>query len=368
MRDRLAALGRRWSQPQGRLRRLLSEQLEPGPAAAAVGLGIALGIIPIYGFQAIAALALATLFGLNRPLTLSATFINNPLLQPLLVVGSLQLGHLVTRGAWVSLSPSVLLAQPIREQVLALLVGSLILSVTVGGAAAAAVYVFLARRGGDPREREWRRYVNARYRAAGWYARGFVRWKTRLDRIYSLLLAEDLGEGPAVDLGCGHGATLALLSFRDPGRALWGCDLDARRIEAATRALAGLDARLSASDVRTFPLPAAGLILIIDVLQYLDPADQAALLRRCAGTLAPGGRLVFRLPDSGPGPRTRATHWLDRLLLGLAGSGARLAYQPPETYVQILVEAGMEVDVRRYRNRLPLVHSLFCARKTAGRG
>ena len=91
VRARLAAFRRRWSQPQEQLRRLLSEQLEPGPAAAAVWLGIALGIIPIYGFQAIAALALATLFGLNRPLTLAATFINNPLLQPLLVVGSLQL-------------------------------------------------------------------------------------------------------------------------------------------------------------------------------------------------------------------------------------------------------------------------------------
>ena len=157
-------------------------------------------------------------------------------------------------------------------------------------------------------------------------------------------------------------------AFRDPRRALWGCDLDARRIEAATRALAGLDARLSAGDARTFPLPAAGLILIIDVLQYLDPADQAALLRRCAGTLAPGGRLLFRLPASGPGLHTRATYWLDRLLLGLAGSSVRAAYQPPETYAQILVEAGMEVDVRRYRNRLPLAHALFCARKTAGRG
>ena len=91
---------------------MLTEQLEPGPAAAAVWLGIALGIIPIYGLQAVVALALATLLGLNRPLTLAATFINNPLLQPLLVVGSLQLGHLATHGSWVSLSPAALLALP----------------------------------------------------------------------------------------------------------------------------------------------------------------------------------------------------------------------------------------------------------------
>lgn len=349
------------------LRRLLTEQLEPGPAAAAVWLGIALGIIPIYGLQSIVALGLATLFGLSRPLTFAATFINNPLLQPILVVGSLQLGHLATRGSWVSISPAALLASPIGEHLLALVVGSLILSVILGGAAALAVYVFLARRCADPREREWRSWVNRRFRAAGWYARGFVRWKTRLDRIFALLLAEDLGEGPAVDLGCGHGATLALLAFRDPRRALSGCDLDASRIEAASQALSGLDVHLSTSDVRTFPLPAAGLILIVDVLQYLDRADQAALLRRCASALVPGGRLVFRLPDTRRGPLAWATRLLDRLLLAVGGGSTRPAYQSPEVYVGLLAEAGMSVDVRRYRNWLPLAHAVFYAHKGATR-
>ncbi len=239
-----------------RLRRLLSEDLEPGRAAAAVWLGIALGIIPIYGLQAVVALGLATLLGLNRPLTLAATFINNPVLQPLLVVGSLQLGHLVTRGSWVSLSPSALLDRPLGEHLLALFVGSFVLSVIVGGAAALFVFLLLSWRAVDPREREFRRWVNSRFSATGWYARGFVRWKTRLDRVFGLLLAEDLGEGPAVDLGCGHGAALALVAFRDPDRPLVGCDLDAGRVEAASRALAGLDARVSTGDVRAFPLPA----------------------------------------------------------------------------------------------------------------
>ena len=365
MKNPFGAGGGRGSRTPELLRRLLTEQLEPGPAAAAVWLGIALGIIPIYGLQSVVALSLATLLGLNRPLTFAATFINNPLLQPVLVVGSLQLGHLATRGSWISLSPAALRASPIGDHVLALLVGSLILSAIVGGAAALAVYVFLARRSRDPREREWRSYVNGRFRAAGWWARGFVRWKTRLDRIFCLLLAEDLGSGPAVDLGCGHGATLALVAFRDPHRALYGCDLDARRIEAASRALSGLDVHVSTSDVRTFALPAAGLILIIDVLQYIDPADQASLLRRCARALVPGGRLVFRLPDTRSGPRAWATRLLDLLLLGIGGRGPRPAYQSPEAYVGLLSEAGMSVEVRRHRNRLPLAHAVFYARKRA---
>jgi trans-aconitate methyltransferase len=308
---------------------------------------------------------LATLFGLNRPLTLAATFINNPLLQPLLVAGSLQLGHLATHGSLVSLSPAALLATPLTEQLLAWMVGSLILSAIVGGAVALFVYVFLAARSGGPREREWRGYVNGRFRAAGWYARGFVRWKTRLDRIFGLLLTEDLGNGPVVDLGCGHGATLALVAFRDPRRTLSGCDLDAGRIEAASQGLSGLDAHLSTSQVQTFPLPPAGLILIIDVLQYLDPADQASLLRRCAGALAPGGRLIFRLPDTRGGPLGGVTRLLDRLLLLIGGWSSRPAYQSPEVYVGLLAEVGMSVKVQRYRNWLPLAHTLFFARKSA---
>jgi uncharacterized protein (DUF2062 family) len=350
------------------LRRLMTEQLEPGRAAAAVWLGIAFGIIPIYGLQSVVALALATVLRLNRPLTFAATFINNPLLQPLLVIGSLQLGSLATRGSFVSLSPAELLAAPASESILALLLGSVILSLAVGGPAALSVYLFLALRGRTAREREFRSHVNRRFAAASWYARGFVRWKIRLDRIFSLLLEEDLGTGPAVDLGCGHGAALALVAYRDPARALFGSDLDSSRVVAASQALSGLDAHLKASDVRTFPLPTAGLILIIDVLQYLDPAEQASLLRRCADALAPGGHLIFRLPDTRPGALSWTTRLLDLLLLGVGGSGTGPVYQAPETYLKLLTEAGMTVEMRRYRNWLPLAHVVFSARRAGVEG
>ncbi len=61
---------------------LLKERLDPGRAAAAVFLGIFIGIVPIYGLQTLAAVGVALLFRLNKPLTVAATFINNPLLQP----------------------------------------------------------------------------------------------------------------------------------------------------------------------------------------------------------------------------------------------------------------------------------------------
>lgn len=355
-----------------RLRTLMTEQMEPGRAAAAVFLGVTIGIVPLYGLQTILAYALATLLGLNRPLTLAWTFINNPLLQPFLLVGSLQLGHLVTRGSVMSLSPASLIAYPFGDQVLSLLVGSMMLSIAVGGVASALTYAFLAHKKASSSvawalEREWRAYVNARFGSAPASIRGFVRWKTRLDRIFALLLDEDLGTGTAVDLGCGHGAALALMAFRDPHRTLFGCDVDASRIAAAERALAGLDVHLSVADVRTFPLPEAGLILILDVLQYLPAADQVSLLRRCVSTLTPGGRLILRLPEPARGFYSSVTRLLDQIVFRTGRWSARPAYQAADAYRQLLAEGGLVVDVRRYRNRLPLAHVVIAAQKPGTR-
>jgi len=353
---------------RGLLRRLMTEQLEPGRAAAAVALGITLGIVPIYGLQSVVALALATLFRLNRPLTLAGTFINIPPIQPLLVIGSLQLGHLAMGGTLVSLSPRELLATGVGLHVVALFIGSVILSAAVGGSAGLATYVVLRRRAARAdlsrnEARRWRRHVNRIFATAPIWDRGFVRWKTRLDRLFDLLLAEELGTGPVVDLGCGHGAGLALVAFRDPHRVLYGCDLSERRIQAARRALSGYDARISVADVRTFEIPEAGLILVLDVLQYIGDAEQAALLARCAAALSPGGLLILRAPDTDGGLLAKTTAWLDRLALGLGAAGTAPAGQPARVYQRLLAEAGLSVTAQRYPNKLPLAHVVLRARK-----
>ncbi len=343
---------------------LMQEQMEPGRAAAAVLTGITLGIVPIYGLQSLVALALATAFKLNRALTLAATFINNPLLQPFLLAGSLQLGHRVTRGTWLTLSMDALRQTDLASHIWALGVGSVVLSLLVGLPAAAVTYLVVAvRRQRTPELEAWRAFVKARYAGARRGDRGFVRWKTRLDKVFELLLGSDLGSGPVVDLGCGHGIALALVAFRDPDRPLRGCDLDAARVRAAGLALAGLDASVRVADIREYSVPEAGLILIIDVLQYLEPIDQRAVLERCAASLRPGGSLIVREPDTAGGWRWWLTKALDVAALRTGGSSARPRYQSAAAFTETLERAGLSVSIRQHRNTLPLTHIVIQARR-----
>ena len=345
---------------------LLKERLDPGRAAAAVFLGIFIGIVPIYGFQTLVAVGLALLFRLNKPLTLASTFINNPLLQPLIIVSSVELGWFLRGGSFRPFTPAGLAGAHMKEELLAWAIGSVALGVLAGGVGAAitAVVIHLhLKAAANPGLRDRVRFVNRMFVRCARADRGFVRWKLRLDRVFGLLAAENLGSGTVVDLGCGYGMTLGFAAFGDGSRRLVGCDLDAHRIAVAREALGTLNADLSVADVRHFELPPAGLIIVLDVLQYLLADEQLALLKRCCSTLAPQGRLIFRVHDRERGVWSTITMAFDRLIFACGRTGVRPLMLPAPEYRSVLENAGMEVEERRLRNRLPLVHIVFIAKK-----
>lgn len=331
--------------------------MEPGRAAAAVFVGLTLGIVPVYGLQSILALGIASLFRLNRALTFAATFINNPLLQPILLAGSLQLGHRVTQGAWLPLTIAALQQTGLAASIASLAIGSLLLSILIGIPAAGAAYLIVASRSPHGQHlRAFRRFLDERYAAVRRRDRGFIRWKARLDRVFGILMDTDLGSGPVVDLGCGYGMMLALVAFKDPTRPLRGCDLDARRVRAAHGALEGYDSNVELADARRFEVSGAGLILLIDVLQYLSLEDQQALLARCVAALRPGGILIIREPDTSAGWRWWMTQALDLVAVKLHRAASRPSYQHADTLAATLAAAGLAVEARSYRNVLPLAH------------
>lgn len=353
---------------------LLKEDLTPGRAAAAVFLGLFIGIVPIYGFQLLAAVGVALLFKLNKPLTVASTFINNALLRPLIIVSAVELGYLLRGGSFRPFHLSALTGAHMKEEILAFVMGSVVLGVLVGGAGAAITAVVLrirTRANPDLANSdlpEHIRFVRQMFVRSPWADRGFVRWKLRLDRIFGLLAAEDLGSGTVVDLGCGYGMALSFAAFGDPSRRLVGCDLDAHRIAVARQALSALHADLSVADVRGLDLPPAGLILILDVLQYLGADEQLNLLKRCCAALAPAGILIFRVHDHERGMWSVITMAFDRLVFAARRVGVQPVTLPAARYRSVLEGAGMRVEERRFRNRLPLAHILFIAKKPLAGG
>jgi 2-polyprenyl-3-methyl-5-hydroxy-6-metoxy-1,4-benzoquinol methylase len=181
-----------------------------------------------------------------------------------------------------------------------------------------------------PEERALVEDAAAPFRAAGRFAWHFARGKLRHDPVFLALLRRGaFPDGARVlDLGCGQGVLFALLVAararavhhgwpRDwppapAGLALRGIDLRAEAVRRANVAL-GAHAQFEQGDVCEARLGEADVVVMMDVLHYLAPARQEALLDAIAAAVPRGGRFVTRVADARAGARyalTRAGDWL----------------------------------------------------------
>jgi 1-acyl-sn-glycerol-3-phosphate acyltransferase len=123
----------------------------------------------------------------------------------------------------------------------------------------------------------------------------YCRIKTSLEGNYETFHRLLPKEGIIYDLGCGFGFASYMLHWAAPARVITGLDYDEDKIATAQAVhLRDENIRFYAADLRDYPLQAANAILITDVLHYLLPDDQQALLNRCVEALMPGGMLIIR--------------------------------------------------------------------------
>jgi len=183
--------------------------------------------------------------------------------------------------------------------------------------------------------------------------------------------------GVLFDLGCGQGVLMALLRAagachaRGDWPAEWpappsalklhGVELSRRRAEVAGQALDG-GAVVERGDIRLAPLPACAAIVILDVLLYLDDADQRHVLARCAEALGPGGVLVLREADAGAGLPFHVTRWAEKLACWSRGQIRQsLRYRPAREWQALLEAAGFTVEARPMSEGTPFGNVLFVA-------
>ena len=67
----------------------------PRKTALALAIGVFLSFTPFWGFQTLLALLLATVFRLNRAVTVTGTWLNLPWFAPFVYAGAVKLGALM---------------------------------------------------------------------------------------------------------------------------------------------------------------------------------------------------------------------------------------------------------------------------------
>jgi 2-polyprenyl-3-methyl-5-hydroxy-6-metoxy-1,4-benzoquinol methylase len=169
--------------------------------------------------------------------------------------------------------------------------------------------------------------------------------------------------GDVLDLGCGRGHLALYLLERGAAKSVRAFDWDEDKIALARRAGEGLDASFAALDVRHAEPEPADTVLLIDVLHYLDPAAQDALLDRAADLVRPGGRLVVRDATAGGGWRSAFTlfvEWISMLVRFNVGERVALRHVEREV-VPVLEKKGLACTVSPCWEGTPFANVLLVA-------
>lgn len=216
------------------------------------------------------------------------------------------------------------------------------------------------------------------YQAADWYARWFGRFKLRLDPAFTTILQRGLipDRSRVLDLGCGQGllaSTLLAAQFlagrywpetwpQPPSTtSIRGIDSVALDIQRAKQAL-GRQAQFQADDICTADFGQADVIVILDVLHYIDYDAQEDVLRRVREALSPNGRLILRVGNAAGGFWFKASYWYDRMIWLLrTGSDNPLYCRSLDDWLATLGRLGFRTGTEALGRGVSLSNTLLVA-------
>lgn len=196
----------------------------------------------------------------------------------------------------------------------------------------------------------------------------YARIKLATDPLYTgvgAVLAET--REPLLDLGCGIGLLAHALRAQGFKADYRGVDIDTGKIASARSAASR--ARLanvqfdSANLANGFPLH-RGSVALLDIVQFLPPDAQDALLENAIASVTPGGLLVMRSGLQRHGWRLRFTRGVDRLarMTRWMNVGPQ-AYPSRDALEQRFERHGLSAMFTPLRGRLPFENWLICARR-----
>jgi SAM-dependent methyltransferase len=341
---------------------LRTEADTPARQSAAVGIGLFIGCLPLYGLHLPLCLAAGRLARLNRFKMYLAANISNPAFAPLLLFFSVQIGSLLRRGHAYPLSVEAISESGAWNFGRDLIGGSVVLGVLLGvvGALVAWAIARPAQQTDALLEAAADRYLPASITA--WE---FGRNKLKSDSAYGWIVTNTLlpRTGRLVDIGCGQGLLLAAFAtarrWGAEGRwpphwtapacyDLMGIEQRRRVVALARQALTG-EARIVEADLRDVALEPADVIVIMDVLHMLPANAQLTLLQAAVHALRPGGALVVREADRAAGWRFTAVRAGNRITALVRGQWRqRFSFRSEAEWCELIGSFGLAVE------RIPL--------------
>lgn len=202
------------------------------------------------------------------------------------------------------------------------------------------------------------------YRVCGRFVYKCARGKLKGDPIFATLSSRRLlaGRTRILDLGCGQGLLAAWLLADGSGAKIRGIDQGRRYVERARAAMGG-HAEFVFGDLRGTDFGSADGIVILDVLHYLEYAEQPGILLRARQALIRDGVLLLRVGDAGSGFGFIIGNWIDQMRLLMTGQGFRkLHCRPAAEWREMLSAAGFDSEIVPMSTGTPFANVLIIAK------
>ncbi len=177
----------------------------------------------------------------------------------------------------------------------------------------------------------------------------YLRIKLRLENYYEPFHKLIPASASVLDLGCGYGFLSYMLHFLSPERTIIGVDYDEEKIAVASNGyLRGKNLSFVCKDITGYEIEKQDVIIISDVLHYLQESQQAEFLKRCFDAILPGGVLILRDGDTDLEDKhkaTKLTEFFSTKLLRFNESRQPLNFISGKYIKELAEQAGLKFEI-----------------------
>ncbi|HLZ15648.1 MAG TPA: 1-acyl-sn-glycerol-3-phosphate acyltransferase, partial [Cyclobacteriaceae bacterium] len=196
--------------------------------------------------------------------------------------------------------------------------------------------------------RHFRHKLISNYLYKGPVLEWYLRIKLKLENYYEPFNQLVPRHASVIDLGCGYGFLSYMLHFLSPERKVTGVDYDEGKIKIANNGyLRGEKLSFVCEDITRHAFEKHDVIIVSDVLHYLQESQQVELLTRCFHRLHPGGVLILRDGDRDLKDKhgaTRLTEIFSTRLLNFNRTAHPLHFISGRQIRELAETSGMEIE------------------------